>query len=68
MLKLKTFAKYEITSITIKNGAINNGTPLGKNKFKNCHDCLYEPIILIPIKCVAARKSVTIKLLVNVNV
>jgi hypothetical protein len=50
ILKLNTFAIYETNSIIIKNGAIANGTPLGKNKLVIFHLCLNNPIILIPIK------------------
>lgn len=68
ILKLNTFAKYEISSITTKKGAIKRGTPLGKNKFTKCHASLCTPMTFIPIKCVAAKKNVTIKLLVIVNI
>ena len=67
MLKLKTRAIYEISSRRIKKGAITNGTPLGKNRFKIFHFCWNTPIRFIPIKCVAAKKKVTIKELVRVN-
>jgi hypothetical protein len=50
ILKLNTFAIYDTNSIPIKNVAIINGTPLGKNKFVIFHLCLYIPIIFIPTK------------------
>ena len=67
ILKLKTRAIYEINSRRIKKGAITSGTPLGRNKFNIFHFCWNTPIRLIPIKCVDAKKKVTIKELVNVN-
>ena len=67
ILKLKTFAMYDTSSIKTKNGEINRGTPLGRNMLKKCHPFLYQAIIFNPIKCVAARKNVTTKLLVSVK-
>ena len=67
ILKLKTLAKYDTISIIIKKGAIPRGTPDGKNKLEICHFCAIIPIRLIPIKCIKARKNVTIKELVMVN-
>jgi hypothetical protein len=37
ILRLRTFAKYETSSIIIKKGLITKGTPLGKNKLTKCH-------------------------------
>ena len=52
----------------IKNGAIANGAPLGKNKAKKWKPCLRIPIKLIKPKAQKANKKVKIIWLVVVYV
>lgn len=39
ILKLKTRATYETSSIKIRNGIIAKGAPEGKNRLHNSHPC-----------------------------
>lgn len=65
--KLKTRAKYDISSITIRKGTIASGVPDGRNKLNISHFKLNTPKRLIKIKKVLAKKNVTIKELVKVK-
>lgn len=67
MLRLKTLATYDTNSIKTSKGAIASGVPLGKNKFCISHLCCTTPIMLIPMKCVAAKKNVITNELVAVK-
>lgn len=67
ILKLNTFAKQDTISITIRKGAIPKGTPEGKNKFVIFHFCSTNPMILIPVKCIKAKKKVITNELVTVK-
>jgi hypothetical protein len=54
--------------MTIRNGAIKLGTPLGKNPAKKFNLCLRIPIIITPPKKVVDRKNGRISILVIVYV
>jgi len=42
--RLKTRAKYEITSISTNRGAINKGAPDGKNRLNKANPCKVIPV------------------------
>ena len=67
ILKLKTLATYETSSIKTKKGAIASGTPLGSKRLTVSHWVLKKPIILIPVKWLKAKKNVITKELVTVK-
>jgi len=56
--KLSTRDPYEIISIKVKNGAITNGVPLGKNKFTILVFCCITPNKLIVINVVDEKIKV----------
>lgn len=66
MLKLNIRAVYEIISITIKNGAILYGIPVGKNILTYLMPCSLNAMKLIATKFTLANINVIINKLVMV--
>ena len=67
ILRLKGRVKYDITSITIINGAKNIGTPAGKKNEKNRVPCLKKAMMVTKTKITSAIDRVTAIWLVKVK-